>query len=286
MPSANRYIVAMLRRVVWIELAVTVVMLSSASAAHAREHRSDEVPNAGKFDCGLCHVDPAGGGPRNPFGQQIEAMGLDGEGLLAEQSVVWSAVFNEDADGDGFTNGLELGDPDGAWVIGDGDPAVRVPSLPGDPDSVPCGTNAIHPGEECDGTDLDGQTCETLGFEGGELACNMDCTFDSSTCTKPTPDMGSMSQDAGSDPADTATAGGDGSGGTGAPAPRPDGGSAPGSGSTGGSGYGPYFDAPPPQGDVRGCAGSLEVTTPGEDAGVNGALMLLVGLWWGRRRRG
>ena len=40
-------------------------------------------------------------------------------------------------------------------------------------------------GEECDGMDLAGQTCESLGFVGGMLACNLDCTFDTHGCIAP-----------------------------------------------------------------------------------------------------
>ena len=37
-------------------------------------------------------------------------------------------------------------------------------------------------GEECDGGDLNGQTCTSLGRGDGPLACNADCTFDTSAC--------------------------------------------------------------------------------------------------------
>src|SRR5262249_8363095 len=46
-----------------------------------------------------------------------------------------------------------------------------------------CGTVAgIQPGEDCDGADLGGQTCASLGFLGGTLACGADCTFDTAQC--------------------------------------------------------------------------------------------------------
>jgi RHS repeat-associated protein len=44
-----------------------------------------------------------------------------------------------------------------------------------------CGDNQAEGPEECDGTDLAGQSCLTLGFEGGTLAC-VDCAFDTSGC--------------------------------------------------------------------------------------------------------
>ncbi|RDV37840.1 hypothetical protein DV096_12050 [Bradymonadaceae bacterium TMQ3] len=36
--------------------------------------------------------------------------------------------------------------------------------------------------EECDGADLNGQTCITQGFDGGTLACNTSCGLDTSAC--------------------------------------------------------------------------------------------------------
>jgi len=50
--------------------------------------------------------------------------------------------------------------------------------------SAVCGDHvAASPFEPCDGTDLDDQTCATLGFHGGVLACNADCAaFDTSGC--------------------------------------------------------------------------------------------------------
>ncbi len=45
-----------------------------------------------------------------------------------------------------------------------------------------CGNGVREPGEECDGADLGGRTCQTQGFDGGTLACNPDCTLDTSGC--------------------------------------------------------------------------------------------------------
>ena len=47
-----------------------------------------------------------------------------------------------------------------------------------------CGDGQRDRGEDCDGLDLDGQTCGTLGFDGGTLVCDGDCKLDRSTCTK------------------------------------------------------------------------------------------------------
>src|SRR5207249_6307224 len=40
----------------------------------------------------------------------------------------------------------------------------------------------IQPGEDCDGADVGGATCVSLGFGGGTLACGADCAFDTSQC--------------------------------------------------------------------------------------------------------
>jgi cysteine-rich repeat protein len=46
-----------------------------------------------------------------------------------------------------------------------------------------CGTiPGIQAGEECDGPDLGGQTCQDLGFPGGVLGCTSECRLDTSGC--------------------------------------------------------------------------------------------------------
>ncbi|MBU1219593.1 hypothetical protein KKF34_17745 [Myxococcota bacterium] len=46
-----------------------------------------------------------------------------------------------------------------------------------------CGDNVINGSEECEGNDLDGEDCISLGFYGGSLSCSSDCTFNTSLCT-------------------------------------------------------------------------------------------------------
>src|SRR5207244_11479620 len=48
-----------------------------------------------------------------------------------------------------------------------------------------CGNGQLDRGEQCDGTNLFGRDCRTLGFGGGgELACRPDCIFDTSGCRR------------------------------------------------------------------------------------------------------
>ena len=69
---------------------------------------------------GLVPVGAGGGGPRNPFGLDFASGGF-----------VWStSLCQKDSDGDGRTNGVELGDPDCVWKPGD-EPAQPAQSHPG-----------------------------------------------------------------------------------------------------------------------------------------------------------
>ncbi|MBD3868355.1 MAG: trypsin-like peptidase domain-containing protein [Acidobacteria bacterium] len=54
------------------------------------------------------------------------------------------------------------------------DECVVVPST--------CDGGVIDPGEDCDGTDLGGETCVSQGFDSGVLACSGSCSFDTSGC--------------------------------------------------------------------------------------------------------
>lgn len=45
------------------------------------------------------------------------------------------------------------------------------PTIPGQ-----CQNSLVEVGEVCDGTDFDGETCESRGYGGGELACNLSCS--------------------------------------------------------------------------------------------------------------
>ena len=108
--------------------------------ADARPFRPGKLPNLPNESdlrngdvCTTCHT-TFGGSPRNPFGLDVQAR-VTPNG----QEVFWGLELAAlDSDGDGFTNGEELGDPDGTWQEGDaapGDPAAIT--HPGDPDSHP-----------------------------------------------------------------------------------------------------------------------------------------------------
>jgi hypothetical protein len=48
-----------------------------------------------------------------------------------------------------------------------------------------CGNGVIEDGESCEGSDLNGSTCQSMGFGGGQLRCNpARCVFDFSNCRR------------------------------------------------------------------------------------------------------
>jgi hypothetical protein len=49
--------------------------------------------------------------------------------------------------------------------------------------STVCGNKIINTGEDCDGTNLNGKSCISLGYAGGTLKCSSACRFDTSSCT-------------------------------------------------------------------------------------------------------
>lgn len=65
------------------------------------------------------------------------------------------------------------------------------------PSSTPpslCPNGSIDSGEDCDGPNLNGASCATLGFSGGQLSCSSTCSFDDSACTNNNPSCGSLGQ--------------------------------------------------------------------------------------------
>ena len=111
-------------------IAVLVTIFVGWGQADARPARVDQIPNGRALGCASCHVNPAGGGPRTPFGMAIENNYLvprDRTGV-----VQWNAMLAMlDSDGDGVSNGQELGDPDGDNMV---DTSIQVTN-PGDPNS-------------------------------------------------------------------------------------------------------------------------------------------------------
>ena len=102
-----------------LELLLGVLLISTTmrSTAAFPEYQ-DELPNLPTVDGspwpGVGHLNRGGGGLRNPFGQDFAAAGY-----------AWTqALCQRDSDGDGHSNGQELGDP-ACKVRGHGCASVR-----------------------------------------------------------------------------------------------------------------------------------------------------------------
>jgi hypothetical protein len=87
----------------------------AATPAGAVGNYLDEIP-ARPDACFTCHTD-TDDGALNRFGEEtLATLFLNG----TTPSVDWSLIYNIDSDGDGQTNGQELGDPCGEWTPGEG----------------------------------------------------------------------------------------------------------------------------------------------------------------------
>jgi len=96
--------------------------------SNARPWRVEQIPNGNKFGCLNCH-NSSYGGSINSFGLSVES--VVGRGSRAS---FWNSVLAaKDSDGDGSSNGEELGDPDGDGKSTDGAEITN----PSNPESKP-----------------------------------------------------------------------------------------------------------------------------------------------------
>ena len=119
-PRHSRHVI----RFALLSGSVAAVLLLSVSPALARPNiRSaffDDYPNAvGTWldtvpsqpdHCGVCHFEFLGGGPRNPYGQTIEAALPDFPSNPNGRRQAILSVEDQDADGDGFSALIEVTD--------------------------------------------------------------------------------------------------------------------------------------------------------------------------------
>jgi len=101
-----------------------IMVLMLVSVVSGRPFRPPKLPDHGKnFGCGTCHINPQGGGPRNPFGQDWEKIAIPaGDKYTPELGKI-------DSDNDGFTNDQEF-----AAGTNPGDPNSK-PSKQADPNN-------------------------------------------------------------------------------------------------------------------------------------------------------
>jgi hypothetical protein len=55
--------------------------------------------------------------------------------------------------------------------------------IPASGGGATCGNGQVDDNEDCDGTNLDGWTCQESGFTSGTLSCSASCQLDTSKCT-------------------------------------------------------------------------------------------------------
>ena len=173
------------------QLQTAVAFLFLAKVAEAYPSFGSKVPNGERVPCldeddasciggfcrGLGHGTCAGGVAGNP---NLNPFGLDWK----QNGYEWTTeLCQADSDGDGFTNGEELGDPCCTWVAGvfggsgDSDYLLNfVPSHPGDADHTPsdeyqrpsCDDSNIAPPMDEEGEGNDDTPTGTAAFNPGE----------------------------------------------------------------------------------------------------------------------
>ena len=97
---------------------IAIAVLCTITSCYGYFNYQSNIPNGNRVPdpcsnsdglwAGVGHQRSQGAGARNPFGTAFAAAGH-----------TWSVTFCQaDSDGDGMTNGEELGDPDCVWVKG------------------------------------------------------------------------------------------------------------------------------------------------------------------------
>jgi len=137
----------------------------------ARENRVSQIPHGNRFSCDICHTPTRG----------LTDFGFDSFDFTENGNVVWERLAQRDSDRDGYTNGMELGDPNGTWRPGQPNPSGPYTD-PNDPTDNFCGDGTFQSNEECEGNNLRGATCASIGLVKGTLSCTNQCVFDTSMC--------------------------------------------------------------------------------------------------------
>ena len=178
-----------------LSLASALLALSFAGTAEARSFRVKDIPNGNKYGCVSCHTSNSGK-TNTAFGNDSEKY-LVGGGSKSQRHTDWASLCPLDSDGDGYTNGQELGDPDCTWAEGDPNPAGMITNPGAAGDGMGCGNGAVDAGESCDGTKTHAFSCAELTLGKGLLGCTPDCAYDTSKCTGAPPTLPPSTSDDG-----------------------------------------------------------------------------------------
>ncbi len=121
----NKYVTSLVLLVLVVSLCSP---LATARPAYLDAFNHQYGTEDTKLDaCITCHISPAGGGPRNPYGSAYSASDRD---LVSIETL--------DSDGDGFTNLEE----------------INALTFPGNPDDYPQTTSELPPEAESGDTDM------------------------------------------------------------------------------------------------------------------------------------
>jgi hypothetical protein len=103
--------------------AVALLCALSVGPAAATVQDQAQLPVQAEFGCMACHSGPSTTAHSVQTGEATQLNSFGRDWLLRGR--VWSALLAfENSDGDGCSNGYELGDPNGSWK--------RNPGIPGD----------------------------------------------------------------------------------------------------------------------------------------------------------
>jgi hypothetical protein len=111
---------------VLLRTGVVLSLLTAVHGAGASDEFGPSLPNGDLTDvtCRYCHV----------VAPDLNVFGVASDPYTpADLAGLWPALCVLDTDGDGVTNGVEMGDPCCVWVQGGPAPQEPVASNPGDP---------------------------------------------------------------------------------------------------------------------------------------------------------
>lgn len=146
------------------------------------------------FACGLfalaaCSTGDTPGGTFGSFGATgADSATGDGSGgsSISATTMASGSAGSDDTDGDSGntdpTNATDPTDTDPTNADGDSTSGMAGDSTDDGPVVPVCGDGFVGGTEDCDGANLDGQTCQSQGFDEGTVVCDAGCNLDTSGC--------------------------------------------------------------------------------------------------------
>ena len=182
----------------YVKLTITFLLATGTLAfnANAKSTFPNYIPNASvstaQGPCTNCHRDPSGGDTLTLFGQDVYA-------TLEGRRPDWSALYSLDSDGDGQTNGQELGDPCGTWIRGE--PAPRETDISNPTDAALTSLDPATPvcdnSDESDTTDASDPSDESDATDASDPSEESDTTDNSDSANTDASESENSSNDTG-----------------------------------------------------------------------------------------